>query len=224
MSHIILDKVSLISEYKKINKIILDDISLKFKNGDRIGIIGKNGAGKSSLLKIMSNIYQPTSGSINIHGSINSLISIGFDASPDETGREIINLKLIFFNIKSSERKYMVDSIIEFSELGESIDMPFKFYSAGMRLRLNYAVIHFVKREILIMDEWIGSGDKTFTKKISYSLRKKVTESDIFIIATHSQNLLKKLCDKVIWMDYGSIKKIGKTNTILKSYNEYYKN
>tara|TARA_B100000989_G_C19448062_1_gene430452 strand:- start:289 stop:1008 length:720 start_codon:yes stop_codon:yes gene_type:complete len=200
-------------EQKDSNKTVikaLDNIDFKIKSGDRVGVLGNNGSGKSSLLQVIAGIYEPTSGKIDQNGSLTALIDINQGLDFEATGYENVLLKGILHGHSLEEIKKNLDSIIEFSELGEFINMPIKNYSMGMVLRLAFASSTFKNQNIFVLDEWLSVGDDDFIKKCEIRLKQLIKDSEILVFATHDINLLNKVCNRYIRLDSGKIVEQGK--------------
>ena len=196
----------------------LKNLNFKLKNGDKLGVIGPNGAGKSTLLRAISGVYPPTKGKAISQGNVASLIDISLGIDPEATGRENILLRGALLGIMKEEMKEIIDEIIEFSDLNEFIDMPVRTYSTGMHLRLAFSVSTVIKPEVLIMDEWLSVGDENFKNKADARLATLVNSTDILVIASHSSELIKKNCNRVIWLEDGAIKMDGNPSEICSKY------
>lgn len=196
----------------------LDNVSFNFAEGDRVGILGHNGAGKSTLLRVLSKVYEPTSGRAEVSGNIGSLIDITLGIDPECTGIENIFLRAGYLGISKKQVKTNLDEIIEFSELGDFIHMPLRTYSAGMHLRLAFSISTILHCDILIMDEWLSVGDEGFRIKAENRMMKLVDNTSILIIASHSEALLRGLCNKIIWLEHGKVKSCGEPNAIYSNY------
>jgi len=196
----------------------LDDISLTFKDGDRIGLIGHNGSGKTTLLRVLSGIYTPTHGRSIIDGNCVSLININLGIDPDATGRENIRLRSAMMGMSPGEIAEKFDEIAEFSGLGEFLDVPFRTYSSGMQLRLAFATSTAVRPEILIMDEWLSTGDEDFKERANMRMRELVDSTNILVLASHSKELLLKNCNRIFWLEHGKIKMSGSPEEVLLAY------
>lgn len=194
----------------------LDNISIELKAGDRLGIIGGNGAGKSTLLKTIAGIYEPTKGSVKIDGKITSLISSGLGMDDDSTGYQNIVLSGISIGYSKKEMESRFKDIEEFTELGDFLNLPIKTYSAGMRLRLAFAIATSVEPEIIVIDEGIGAGDAEFYSKAVKRVESFLSKASILIIASHSDDLLLKFCNKGIWMANGQIIDEGNMKELIK--------
>lgn len=206
------------SENGKVLVKALDNINLELKSGDRLGIVGHNGAGKSTLLRLLAGIYEPSSGLIKREGNISSLTDIALGISPELTGRDNILTRGILMGLSRKQIKDKMEEIIEFSELGDFIDLPVRTYSTGMGMRLAFSVATIIQPEILIMDEWLSVGDEEFVNKAEARIRKIVDDSDILIIASHSRGLLERNCNQAIWLEHGKIIGQGNVQEITESY------
>ncbi|GAA0616106.1 ABC transporter ATP-binding protein [Paenochrobactrum glaciei] len=196
----------------------LDNVSMTFKDGDRIGLIGHNGSGKTTLLRVLSGIYTPTNGHAIISGDCVSLININLGIDPDATGRENIRLRSAMMGMDPIEIAGKLEEISEFSGLGEFLDVPFRTYSSGMQLRLAFATSTAVRPEILIMDEWLSTGDEDFKERANSRMRDLVDSTKILVLASHSKELLAKNCNRVIWLEHGRVKMDGAPDTVLSAY------
>ncbi len=196
----------------------LSNISFEIQPNERVGLVGHNGAGKSTLLRVLGKVYEPTSGKANIQGKIGSLISISLGIDQEATGIENIYLRAALLGIPKHQVDKELDSLIEFSELGDFIYMPVRTYSTGMHMRLAFAVSTMIRPDILLMDEWLSVGDKGFKEKAENRLNALIENSSILVIASHSRSLIERCCTKVIWLEHGKIKKIGKPKEICSEY------
>lgn len=198
----------------------LDDVTLTIKPNERVGLIGHNGSGKSSLLRVLGKVYEPTFGTAEIVGKIGSLIDISLGIDSEATGIENIYLRGALLGIPKEKITRELDSIIEFSQLGEFINMPVRTYSAGMHMRLAFSVSTMITPEILLMDEWLSVGDLSFQNQAERRLNELISKSNILIIASHSRALIEKCCTRVLWLDKGKIKMDGPPKMICKQYFE----
>jgi len=196
----------------------LDKVSIELEDGDRLGVVGQNGAGKSTLLRVMSGVFVPTHGSAFVEGSIGSLIDVSLGINQEATGRENIFLRAALLGLSRSETAEKLEEIVEFSELGDFIDMPLRTYSSGMQMRLAFSVSTIVRTEILLMDEWLSVGDEAFNAKASERLTDLVEASKILVIASHSRALLEKVTNKVLWLEQGQVRLIGPSQEVLPLY------
>jgi lipopolysaccharide transport system ATP-binding protein len=182
----------------------LNNVTFTLKDGDRLGLIGHNGAGKTTLLKVLAGVYEPDKGNIKVSGRISSMIDINLGVDPELTGREnLINMGRIRGYTTRQIQAKMAD-IIEFTDLGQFIDLPLKTYSAGMVTRLIFGVATSVDPDILLMDEWIGAGDKSFFDKATARLNDILTRSRVIVLASHNYGLIESMCNKLLVLDGGS--------------------
>lgn len=196
----------------------LDNVSLNIGPRERVGLIGHNGAGKSTFLRVLSKVYTPSIGQAVIDGSVGSLIDISLGIDGEATGIENIFLRGALLGIPRKRLEAELDKIIEFSELGDFVYMPVRTYSTGMHLRLAFAVSTMINPEILLMDEWLSVGDRNFQEKAEERLTSMVQQSDILVIASHSKNLIERCCTRVIWLEHGRIKMDGDPKDVCKKY------
>jgi len=196
----------------------LENVSFTFHDGDRVGLIGHNGAGKSTLLRLLSGVYEPTSGTRAVTGEIASLIDISLGIDPEATGRENIYLRGGLLGLMRKEIDAQIDEIIDFSELGDFIDMPLRTYSTGMQLRVAFAVSTIVRPQILLMDEWLSVGDAGFQERAEKRLNDLVQSTNILVIASHSRDLISKVCNRLIWLEHGKIMMDGAPDDVAPHY------
>ena len=197
----------------------LRDVSLHIDHGERVGIIGSNGAGKTTLLRVLAGIYEPTRGVVRCEGRISPLFDTTLGMDTEATGYENIVLGGLFLGLSPREIRGRTDEIAEFTELGDYLSVPVRTYSTGMMLRLAFAVSTCIDPEILLMDEWIGVGDAHFLEKAERRMERLVGQSRILVIASHSDALIKRLCNKVVLLDHGEVKAIGLVADVLDRYN-----
>ena len=204
---------------KKVDKRTdLDNINLEIKKGDTVALIGTNGSGKSTLLKLMTKIIYPTSGKITVNGKLTSLLELGAGFHPDFTGRENIYFNASIFGLTAAEIDKRIDTIIEFSELGDYIDSPVRTYSSGMYMRLAFSIAINVDAEILLIDEILAVGDQHFQDKCYTKLEQLKKEKKTIVIVSHSLPSVKKLCDRSVWIYNGKIKMDGETSKVIDEY------
>jgi lipopolysaccharide transport system ATP-binding protein len=196
----------------------LQDINLKIGPGEKVGLIGHNGAGKTTLLRALSGIYQPTRGLAKISGECVSLINISLGIDPEATGRENIMLRAVMMGMRPNRIKEISEEIIDFTGLGDFIDLPFRTYSSGMQLRLAFAVSTAVRPQILVMDEWLSTGDEEFKDRADRRLSDVVSSAEILILASHSQELLLNNCNRLIWLEHGKIRMDGRAEVVASAY------
>jgi lipopolysaccharide transport system ATP-binding protein len=196
----------------------LKDVSFEIKQGDRVGIIGRNGAGKSTLLKILSRIVEPTSGQIGIKGRVASLLEVGTGFHPELTGRENISLNGAILGMSKAEITRKFDEIVAFAEVEKFLDTPVKRYSSGMYVRLAFSVAAHLEPEILIVDEVLAVGDAQFQKKCLGKMEAVGKEGRTIIFVSHSMGAITTLCDKVVFLEKGSVREIGEVDKIANIY------
>lgn len=194
----------------------LDNVSLHLEEGDRVGLVGHNGAGKSTLLRVLANIYEPTSGNIRYQGKISPLLDVMLGINPESTGYENIVLRGLLLGLKRKEIQVKVKEIAEFTELGDYLYVPIRTYSSGMLMRLAFAVATTIQPEILLLEEVIGVGDSAFLVKARERLNQLISKSNIVVLASHSNDIIKTLCNKVVVMKNGQIEKFGKVEDVLR--------
>ena len=188
---------------------ILDGISFSIPKGQAVGLIGKNGCGKSTTLKMLTRIYKPTGGTIQVKGRVSSLIELGAGFHPDMSGRENIYINASIFGLKKEEIDERLEEIIRFSELEEFIDNPVRTYSSGMYMRLAFAVAINVNADVLLIDEILAVGDVSFQKKCFDKLQEIKENGTTIVIVSHSMDQLYSICDRLIWIEKGKVREDG---------------
>jgi ABC-type polysaccharide/polyol phosphate transport system ATPase subunit len=201
------------SEFSAVNNVSFD-----INAGDRCGIVGKNGAGKSTLLKALCRVYEPTAGKIVVNGGIAPLLEVGAGFHPEFTGRENIFLNGAILGYSKSKLEQMVPEIIAFSELEEFIDTPVKYYSTGMYMRLAFTLATAMQPDILILDEIFSGGDAAFLVKATARMKSLIDRSNIMVMVSHDSQLVKSLCNRVLWMEKGRLVADGLPETVLPRY------
>lgn len=197
---------------------VLDGVSFDIKKGEAVGLIGKNGCGKSTTLKLLNRIMYPTSGTISVNGRVSSLIELGAGFHPDMSGRENIYTNASIFGLTKKQIDEKLDDIIEFSELGEAVDNPVRTYSSGMYMRLAFSVAINVEADVLLIDEILAVGDVSFQKKCFEKLREIKYSGTTIVIVSHSLQQIEQICDKSIWIEKGHIRQIGNPKEIHLKY------
>jgi len=194
------------------------NLSFELKEGDRVGLIGPNGAGKTTLLRALAGIYEPARGQILVEGKITSLIDCfsGFDS--ESSGYDNLFLRTSILGYPRSAIEEKIDEIVEFSELGDFIHLPMRMYSSGMAARLVFAAVTALDAEILLLDEWLNVGDANFVEKAQRRAMDMVDRASIMVIATHTNDIIRRLCNKVLWLEHGLLKGFGETNEVLDKY------
>lgn len=198
----------------------LSNISLEVPRGHRIGIVGRNGAGKTTLLKLICGNFAPTLGNVEVNGSVQALMNIGLGFHPEYTGRENVEASLQYNGLAREEYKKAMEGIVEFCELGDFLDQPFKTYSLGMQARLMFAAATAIKPDILIVDEVLGAGDAYFVAKSKIRVQKMIEAGCTMLLVSHSMQQVLELCDEAIWLEQGSIKMQGESLLVIKAYEE----
>ena len=186
----------------------LDHLNLEIKSHERVGLIGHNGAGKSTLLRVLSSVYEPTEGFAKIKGS----------KGTEATGLENIYLRAALLGISKKKVDKELDSLVEFTELGDFINMPVRTYSTGMHMRLAFAVSTMISPDILLMDEWLSVGDQSFQEKAENRLNRLIERTNILVIATHSRRLIERCCTRVLWLEHGRLRMDGSPEQICPLY------
>ena len=199
-------------------------VSFNVEKGEILGIIGKNGSGKSTMLKALAGIFSPDSGTIDTKDYSVSLLSIGVGFQKELSGRENILLSGMLLGFSEAEIREKMPGIIEFAELGKFIDMPVKTYSSGMHSKLAFSITAILETDIMLIDEVLSVGDEKFKKKSYNKMKILISNKDrTVVIVSHSISTLNDLCDKVMWMHDGEIKEIGEPKTVLAHYKEFMK-
>jgi lipopolysaccharide transport system ATP-binding protein len=196
----------------------LRDITFTLRSGDRLGLIGSNGSGKTTLLRALSGIYQPTNGSLSMEGRLTSLLDPGQGMNMDLTGRDNIRLRGYFHGMSSQQVLALEADVEAFAEIGQFLDIPVRNYSAGMVVRLAFAMATAIHPEILLMDEWILAGDAAFMEKAKRRVEAMVRQADILILASHSSHIIAEWCNRLIWLEQGKIVADGKPMEVLARY------
>jgi lipopolysaccharide transport system ATP-binding protein len=196
----------------------LTDISFSMHQGDKVALLGHNGAGKSTMLRALGRVYAPTRGNAEIVGEIGSLIDISLGINPEATGRENVYIRGQLLGLTKQEISAKYSEIVEFAQLGDFMEMPVRTYSSGMHLRLAFSVSTVVRPEILLMDEWLSVGDADFQHKAEDRLRDLVSGTKILAIATHSRELVESVCNRAIWLEHGQIKMDGPVSEVVPAY------
>lgn len=198
------------------------NISFNVKKGEILGIIGKNGSGKSTMLRAIAGIFSPNSGTIDLHGHSISLLSIGVGFQPELTGRENILLSGMLLGFSEGEIRERMEAIIEFSELGSFIDSPVRTYSSGMYSKLAFSITAILETDIILIDEVLSVGDSRFKKKSYNKMQELISDKDrTVIIVSHDTKTIAKLCTNVLWINDGELVKYGDTKTVLTEYEAF---
>lgn len=198
----------------------LNDINLDIGNGERVGVIGLNGAGKSTLLKLIAGIYPPTSGSVNVVGHVCPMFEFATGFEMHQTGWDNIRIRALLLGMQPDEVEEKINKIAEFTELGEFLDYPVRTYSSGMFIRLAFAVSTSINPEILLLDEVVGAGDMNFAAKAKSRMLEFMQNGKILVFTSHSMDLIREYCDRVIWVKSGSIVFDGATDDVINEYSK----
>ncbi|WIY82639.1 ABC transporter ATP-binding protein [Propionimicrobium sp. PCR01-08-3] len=196
----------------------LDDVSFKVKKGTTFGLIGHNGSGKSTMLKILAGVYRPTSGEVLVSDKADALLELGAGFHGELTGRENIYLNGAILGRSRKQIDESLDWIIDFADIGDFIDEPVKVYSSGMTVRLGFAVAVAITPTILIVDEIIAVGDEEFQRKCFDFMRHLRELGTTIALVTHSLSLAREMCDEVVWLDRGDVQMIGDADTVVSAY------
>lgn len=196
----------------------LKDISFEIKQGEVIGLIGSNGAGKSTMLKVVSGVMKPTKGKVTVNGAVSPMIELGAGFDPELTAKENIYLNgaILGYSKKFLDEKF--DEIVEFSELRDFLHVPVKNFSSGMTAKLAFSIATVVNPEILIVDEILSVGDIKFQEKSKNKMLEMIKGGTTVLYVSHSLKSIEELCDRVVWIEHGKMVKIGETKEICKEY------
>ena len=221
------DKINSLKEYfvqlvsGKINRNefwALSDVSFDVHKGEVVGIIGHHGAGKSTILKVISGILNPTKGEVQVHGNIVPMLELGSGFDYDLTGRENVFLNGAILGYSEAFLKEKFDEILAFSELGEFIEMPIRNYSSGMLMRLAFSIATVVHPEIMIVDEILAVGDADFQEKSKQRMLDMMSGGTTVLFVSHSIAQIEEMCNRVVWLDHGKVKMIGDTAEVCSAY------
>jgi len=202
------------------NFIALKEISFSVNQGEAVGIIGYNGAGKSTLLRVLAGITAPTEGIVTINGAYGELFALNSGFNKDLSGRKNIYLLASIKGVSEEEVEKSVNSIIEFSELGDFIDQPVKVYSSGMRGRLGFSILIHLLPDIIFIDEALATGDRQFRLKCQAKLDELLQQDKTLVIVSHSSEIIRTMCSRAIWLDRGEILMDGDANKIVDAYED----
>ncbi|WP_413208115.1 ABC transporter ATP-binding protein [Rhodospirillum sp. A1_3_36] len=198
----------------------LRDISFDLREGDRLGLVGHNGAGKSTMLRLLAGVYSPTRGRVLIDGSVSTLFNSTPGLSLDGTGRENIITCGLYLGLTRRQIATKIEEIVDFAELGEYIDLPVRIYSSGMVTRLGFSIATAVEPEILLLDEGLATGDAQFAQKAQAKMLDMMTRSSILVIASHSESLVANMCSRCIILEHGRILAEGSAANLVESYRK----
>jgi lipopolysaccharide transport system ATP-binding protein len=196
----------------------LQDINLHLESGDRLGLVGSNGAGKTTLLRVLAGIYEPVAGRLRVQGSLNALLDPSLGMNMELTGRENILLRGLYNGLPRSMLPRLEDDVAEFAELADFIDLPVRIYSAGMVVRLGFALATAIKPQILLMDEWFLAGDAGFMEKAKQRLEAMVRGAEILVLSSHQIDIVRTWCTRVLWLEQGQVRADGSPEDVLPEY------
>ena len=196
----------------------LRNVSFEIDRGEVFGVIGHNGAGKSTLLKVISGILKPTEGRVTVNGTVVPMLELGSGFDSDLTGRENIFLNGAILGYSEQFLNQKFDEIVEFSELGQFIDVPLRNYSSGMVMRLAFSIATLVEPDILIVDEILAVGDTAFQEKSKARMLELMGGGTTVLFVSHSLEQIREMCDRVLWLDHGEMKMLGETQTVCDAY------
>jgi ABC-type polysaccharide/polyol phosphate transport system ATPase subunit len=196
----------------------LDNVSLMLNDGDRVGIIGHNGAGKSTMLRVLAGIYQPSHGSISIKGQVSPLFNVSPGMDADDTGYENILTCGLLLGMTRAEIARKLPEIEAFTELGDYLALPVRTYSSGMLVRLGFAIATAIDPEILLLDEGLGAGDARFASRAAKRVEALISRSSIMVLASHSDELIRQMCNRTILLKQGRVVADGRTDEVLHLY------
>jgi lipopolysaccharide transport system ATP-binding protein len=203
------------------NRVVVEalrDLTFSLSSGDRLGLIGSNGAGKTTLLRTLAGIYEPAIGRVRVQGSLNALLDPSLGMNPELTGRENIMLRGLYNGLPRPMLSRLEDDVAVFAELGDFLDLPVRIYSAGMVVRLGFALATAIKPQILLMDEWFLAGDAAFIEKARLRLEEMVRGAEILVLSTHTTDIVRSWCTRVMWLDQGRIRADGPPDLVLEEY------
>jgi homopolymeric O-antigen transport system ATP-binding protein len=198
----------------------LHDVTLSVRQGDRLGIIGHNGAGKSTLLRLLAGIYPPTAGCMEVEGRISSLFDIALGFETEANGWENIAYRCYLQGETPRSVRRKRDAIAEFSELGDFLNMPVRYYSAGMMVRLAFSIATAIDPEILLVDEVLSVGDMAFQNKAAARMNEMMAKAHLMVLVSHDLSAVARLCNRIVWMDHGRPLQVGPADEVIAAYKD----
>lgn len=198
----------------------LSNISLSIREGDRLGIVGHNGAGKSTMLKMLAGIYPPTAGTRRVNGAVSSLFDLQLGFEPEASGWENIAYRGYLQGETPRTLKTKLEEIAVFSELGEFLNSPVRHYSSGMLVRLAFSVASAIDPEILLVDEVLSAGDMAFQKKCRTRMEEMIDKAHLIVMVSHDLDAIARFCNRAVWLDHGEMRLSGATDEVLAAYTE----
>jgi len=196
----------------------LDGIDFRLEDGDRVAILGHNGSGKTTMLRVAAGIYEPVTGEVVAHGRVMPLFNMMEGLAPDASGVEMIRVRGSLLGLTEQDMEEKTAEILEFCDLGDYIEMPVRTYSTGMLVRLMFAITTAVESEILIMDEFIGAGDAAFFERAQLRLKKFVGKASVLLLATHNPSVAREWCNKAMLLSHGRLMEFGKVEEVQAAY------
>ena len=196
----------------------LSDINMRLESGDRLGLVGSNGAGKTTLLRVLAGVYEPVLGQLRVKGSLNALLDPNLGMNMELTGRENILLRGLYSGLPRPALARLEEDVADFAELSDFLDLPVRIYSAGMVVRLGFALATAIKPQILLMDEWFLAGDAAFMDKARHRLEEMVRGADILVLSSHQTDIVRSWCTRVLWLDQGKVIADGPADDVLNQY------
>ena len=195
----------------------LRHVSFTVERGETVGIIGRNGSGKSTLLRVIAGVYPPDEGKVSVDGEVTTLFSLGTGFNPELSGRDNVYLDGVMIGLSKMKIDGIIDGIIEFTELGDFIDMPVRTYSSGMRARLGFAIAVNSDKDIVLIDEIMSVGDVAFRQKADVEMSRIIGEKTVLIVS-HNVNTIKRFASRVIWLDKGVMAAMGEPKDVIEQY------
>lgn len=211
-----------VREMKAAKYTALEEISFDILQGESVGIIGRNGAGKSTTLGLIAQVLKPNKGIVKVNGRVSPLLELGGGFHPDLTGIENIQLNGVLLGLSRKQVKERMNQIIEFSELGEFINQPIRTYSSGMMARLGFSVIAHLDPTILLIDEVLAVGDVAFQKKCLAKMQEFRNKNVTMVLVSHNTNDVEKICSRVIWIDNHRVRMDGEVNEVITEYKKFF--
>jgi ABC-type polysaccharide/polyol phosphate transport system ATPase subunit len=203
-----------------VEHVALDEVTLAVNRGEMLGVIGRNGAGKTTLLNVMARVLQPVTGRLRIRGSVSTIIDLLSGFHPELTGRENSYLRGAFLGVSRARMHERIDAIAAFADIGQFFDAPLRTYSAGMIVRLAFAVTASVDADILLIDEALGVGDAEFQTKCAARMNEHRERGVTFVVVSHDIARLQATCDRVLWLDHGKVRALGDPREVVAQYLE----
>jgi ABC-type polysaccharide/polyol phosphate transport system ATPase subunit len=199
----------------------LQNVSIEVREGERLGVIGHNGAGKSTLLRVLAGVYRPTGGRRLVNGRISSLFDLSLGFEPEATGWENIRYRGYLQQESPVSIEKKMEGIAEFSELGDALKMPIRYYSSGMLVRLAFGIATAIEPEILLIDEVLAAGDMAFQVKARQRMRNLMGQARAIVLVSHDMISLASICDRILWLDHGRVRQIGPVDQTIAAYKEF---